>query len=233
MGDNLLIMRDELDGVLHLGLGVLRQRPVGQIEPPPHRVDRHVQAHQRAIGSVADIGEPAVRQRDDVEFIAMQHQQAAAVGGFVDRLAADLDPAEIEAGELPEHLVMIAGDIDDAGATLGALQDAPDDVVMRGGPVEALLQAPAVDDVADQIQRVAVDVVEEIDQHVGVAAARAQVDVGNPDRAVAASLDDALRDGRSRLREIGDRRGGDAGVHDSSPQPTVVGRRLSQTFMTV
>src|SRR3546814_20372063 len=80
----------------------------------------------------------------------MQHQQLAAVGGLMDRLAPYLDAAEAEAGELAEHLVMIAGDIDDAGAAPGPLHQAPDDVIVRGGPVEAALQTPAVDDVAHQ-----------------------------------------------------------------------------------
>src|SRR3546814_10964586 len=112
----------------------------------------------------------------------MQHQQLAAVGGLMDRLAPYLDAAEAEAGELAEHLVMIAGDIDDAGAAPGPLHQAPDDVIVRGGPVEAALQTPAVDDVAHQVHGVAVDAVEEIDQHPRIAAPRAQVNVRNPDR---------------------------------------------------
>ena len=72
-----------------------------------------------------------MRQHDRVEFVAMQDQQFAPIGGDVDHLAADLDAAEIEAGELAEHLVMIARNVDDARAALGALHDAPDDVIMR------------------------------------------------------------------------------------------------------
>src|SRR3546814_18298022 len=83
----------------------------------------------------------------------MQHQQLAAVGGLMDRLAPYLDAAEAEAGELAEHLVMIAGDIDDAGAAPGPLHQAPDDVIVRGGPVEAALQTPAVDDVTRSEER--------------------------------------------------------------------------------
>src|SRR3546814_19887101 len=88
----------------------------------------------------------------------MDDGQLAPVGGLVDRLAADLDPAEIEAGERLDHLVVIAGDIDDAGAALRALQHAPDDVIMLGRPEMPFLEAPAVDDVADQIERLAIDI---------------------------------------------------------------------------
>src|SRR3546814_21172380 len=106
----------------------------------------------------------------------MDDEQLAPVGGLVDRLAADLDPAEIEAGERLDHLVMIAGDIDDAGAALRALQHAPDDVIMLGRPEMPFLEAPAVDDVADQIERLAIDMVEEIDQQkIGRASCRERV----------------------------------------------------------
>ena len=120
----------------------------------------------------------------------MDDQQPAAVGGLVDRLAADLDPAEIEAVERLAHLVMVAGDIDDARATLRALENPPDDVIMLGRPEMPLLEPPAVDDVADEVKRLAIDMVEEIDQHCGVAAARAQVNVADPHRTIAPPLAD-------------------------------------------
>src|SRR5690606_30832181 len=110
------------------------------------------------------------------------------IGGFVERGPADFDPAEVEPGELPEHLVMVAGDIDDARAAPGALENPPDDIVVRRRPVELLLQPPAVDDVADEIERLAVGGIEEIDQQPSIAALGAEVDVADPDRAIAAAL---------------------------------------------
>src|SRR3546814_5721311 len=90
------------------------------------------------------------------------------------RLFPDLDTAEIRACELAEHLVVIAGDIDDVRAALGALHDAADDRIVPLGPVKALLQSPAVDDVADQVEDIAVDVIEEIEQQPVVASSRAE-----------------------------------------------------------
>ena len=145
-------------------------------------------AEDAEIAEVADMGEPAMRQRNRVELVTVQDQQAAAIGGLVDRLAADGNAAEIHAGELAEDLVVIAGDVNDAGTPLGALQQPPDHVVMRSGPVEFLLQPPAIDHVADQIHGLAVDMVEKVDQHLGVAAARAEMDVGNPDGAIPTPL---------------------------------------------
>ena len=176
-GNDLLIAGDEFDRVLDLVLGHLAERPIGQIEPVADRIDPAIEPHQQMIGGIAHEGEPAVRQHDRVEFIAMQHHQAAPVSRGVERGPADFDPAEIQARELAEHFVVIAGNIYDPRATLGPLQNAPDDVIMRGRPVEFLLQAPAIDNVAHQIHHLAVDAVEEIDQHVGIAAARAQMDI--------------------------------------------------------
>src|SRR3546814_10317637 len=85
---------------------------------------------------------------------------------------------------------MVAGDIDDARAALRALQHAPHHVIMLGRPEMPLLEPPAVDDVADEIERLAIDMVEEIDKHRGVATARAAVDVADPHRAITLPLPD-------------------------------------------
>ena len=107
-------------------------------------------------------GEPAVRQHDGVEFVAMQDHQPAPVRGVVERGAHDFHSAEIHAAERADHLVVIARDIDDPRAALGTLEDAPDNIAVFGRPVDLLLQPPAVDDVADQIHGVAVGMVEEV-----------------------------------------------------------------------
>ena len=137
----------------------------------------------------------------------MDDEQFAAVGGLVDRLAADLDPAEIEAVERLHHLVMVARDIDDARAALGAFEHAPHDVIVLGRPEMALFQTPAVDDVADQIERLAIDMVEKVDQHRGVAPARAKVNVADPYGAIASPFADHafgnMRVGRKGVGKAG------------------------------
>src|SRR3546814_12083534 len=108
MGDRVFEAGDELDRILDLALGMLRQRPIGQVEEPADRVHRHIQLHQKFVGGVAGEGEPAMAHDHRVEFVAMENQQLAAVGRSVDRLFPDLDAAEIHAGELAETLAMIA-----------------------------------------------------------------------------------------------------------------------------
>lgn len=58
---------------------------------------------------------------------------------------------------------------------------------LRTGPVKFLLHLPAVYDVPNQIHRVAVAVIKEIDQQLCVTAACAQMDVADPDRAIVAA----------------------------------------------
>ena len=77
---------------------------------------------------------------------------------------------------------MIAGDVDDAGALPRLAQELLDDVVMLLRPVPALLQPPAVDDVADEIDRLGVVVAQEVEEQPGLAAAAAEMDVGDEDR---------------------------------------------------
>jgi hypothetical protein len=117
-------------------------------------------------------------------FIAKQHQQAAAIGGFVDRRTPDFDAAEIQPGELAEHLVMIAGNIDDPRAAPGPFQYAPEDIIMAIRPEKPLLHPPAVDNIANQIEGIAIHMIEKIDQQIGVTAAGAEMDIGNPDRPI-------------------------------------------------
>jgi hypothetical protein len=86
---------------------------------------------------------------------------------------------------LARRLVVIAGNVDDVGALAGLAQDLLHDVVMCLRPVPPALQAPAVDDVTHEIQMVALVFLQEVEQQLGLAAARAEMDVGQEDRAMA------------------------------------------------
>ena len=52
------------------------------------------------VGPVAEIGEPARIVDDGVELVAMDDQEAPAVGGLVDGAVGDDDAAEMRALEL-------------------------------------------------------------------------------------------------------------------------------------
>src|SRR5208282_4912510 len=67
-------------------------------------------------------------------------------------------------------------------------QEFLDDVVMRLRPVPAGAEAPAVDDIADQIDRVSLDMAQHIQDKVGLAAARSQVQIREEKRPVTVGL---------------------------------------------
>jgi hypothetical protein len=60
-----------------------------------------------------------------------------------------------------------------------------DDIVVGLRPVPRFLQAPAIDDIADQINRVCIVTKQEIEKVTGFASASAEVQIRNPDRPIA------------------------------------------------
>jgi hypothetical protein len=182
--DGHLVVGDELHGVLNLVLEIGRERPVGQAEPATHRVEDGVQTKREVVGPVTEDGEPARVAHDAVELVAMDHQQLPAVGRQVDRLRFDTDVTEGELAVLTRRLVVIARDIDDVGALARLAQHFLHDVVVRLGPVPPAPQTPAIDDVAHEVEVFALVFLQEVEQHLGLATARAEMDIGNEDGAM-------------------------------------------------
>jgi hypothetical protein len=87
---------------------------------------------------------------------------------------------------------VIAGHVDHLRAGARLAQDFLHHLVLRFGPVPGAFEPPPVDDIADQVDRVGIDMAQEVEQIVGLAAARAQMRVGNPDRAVPADAADPV-----------------------------------------
>ena len=144
------------------------------------------EAIQREQAPACEAAEPNAERRaahDGVELIAVRDEQAAAVARRVDRVARDLDVAELHARERVQVVIVVAGDVDDPRAFLALLQQQAQDLGVARGPVEALAQILDVDDVADEIEDVAARMAQEVEQQIDAAFARAQVDVGQPDGA--------------------------------------------------
>ncbi len=82
------------------------------------------------------------------------------------------------------EFVVIAGHIDHARALARLAQQLLHDVIMGLRPIPAALQAPAVDDVADEINRVGFVMAQEIQQKVRLHAARAKMQIGEEESAI-------------------------------------------------
>src|SRR5690606_24429000 len=180
-----LIAADALNCVLHLTFQVARPRPVGLAEDTAAAVEASVEEQGQRVGAVAQDGEPFGVAHDGIELVAMNHEQAAPVRCLVDRLAENADAAQFGAEIAAQQLVMVAGDVDDARAAKRLAQQFLYHLMVRSIPPGAAPQPPAVDDVADQIEMIALGVAEKVEQKSGLAAARTEVDIGYPDRPIA------------------------------------------------
>ena len=115
---------------------------------------------------------------DGVELVAVDDEEVAAVGGLVDGAVGNDDAAEMGALERTQELVVVAGDVDDAGALAALAQQLLDDVVVALRPVPGAAQPPAVDDVADEDRWSRRRGAQEIEQEFGLRRLRAEMDVG-------------------------------------------------------
>ncbi|MNE27256.1 hypothetical protein D3C80_1206590 [compost metagenome] len=148
-------------------------------------VEPAVEGQGELVGRIAQKRQPAVVAGDHVELVAMNHQQAPAIGGQVLGLVDQLDVAQHQFGIAAQELVMVAGDVDDFGAALAHGQQTADHVGVRLGPVHAATQFPAIDDVADQVDAVRLVALEELRQVLGLAIPGTQVHVRYPQGAYA------------------------------------------------
>ena len=142
------------------------------------------------------MGEPFGAGDHAVEPVAMQHQKLPAVGGFVDRFVHDLDAGDHAAAIAAEDFVVIAGHIDHARAGIDLAQQAFDHPVVRFGQYQRRLsRQPSTMSPTRRACRSVVG--QEIGQHFGLAAARAQMRVGNEDGAVPADRLEWLKRSRA------------------------------------
>ena len=82
----------------------------------------------------------------------------------MDRVLDHLDAAEMGAVIAAQEFVVIAGNVDQPRALARLAQQLLHHVVVRLRPIPRRSQRPAVDDVADQIDRFGFVVAEEIEQ---------------------------------------------------------------------
>jgi hypothetical protein len=102
----------------------------------------------------------------------------------VDRTIHDLNPAEVRSNIVAEKLVMISRDVDQPNAFSYLAEELLNDVVMLLRPVPTGLEPPAVDDVADKVDRIGVDGPKKIKQQVALTTLRAEVQIGDEECAV-------------------------------------------------
>jgi hypothetical protein len=119
----------------------------------------------------------------DVELVAVDDEVGLALRRGVHRAVDELDLAEIGAEILAQELVVVAGQHHDLGAAQRLVEEQLDHLVVFGRPVPALGEAPAVDDVADEVDGVGIVPAQEIVELRDPGRAHAEVHVGDEQRA--------------------------------------------------
>ena len=77
---------------------------------------------------------------------------------------------------------MIAGNVDDTSTLARLTENFLHDVIVRLWPIPGGAQRPPVDDVADEINHFGVVMAEEIEELVGLTAARTKMHIGDEER---------------------------------------------------
>jgi hypothetical protein len=95
----------------------------------------------------------------------MHNQQFSAICRDMDHLIGDLDPAELQQRVIAQPFVVVTGDVYDVRPLPDFPKDLLDDVVVDLRPVPRLSEAPAVDDVTDQVDRIGVVVAQKIEEN--------------------------------------------------------------------
>ncbi len=174
---HLFEIANEAHGILGLVLQVLRHRPIRQVELQADRVQPAIELEQHGVDRIAEVGEPACVVHDTVEQIAVRDPQALAVCGHVDGIFGDNDLAQREADELADEFIVVARDVDNPRPLTSFAQQLLHDVVVLLGPVPPLAQLPAIQNIADQIQRFGLVAAQKIEQIIGLAARRAEMNI--------------------------------------------------------
>ena len=186
--ERLLEIADVVDGLLELELGPARQRPIAEAETAAKPIGQLVDGDGEHARLVAEQRQPPRVLHDDVETVAMGDEIALAVGGDMHGIGNHLDAAEMGAEIISQELVMVAGNVDEPGSLAGLAQQLLDHIVVGLRPVPAGLQLPAVDDVADEIDGIGLQVAQEGDEPLCLARLGPQMDVRNEDGAIRSGL---------------------------------------------
>jgi hypothetical protein len=83
-----------------------------------------------------------------------------------------------------EKFIVVADDVDDFRSLPTFAQKFLNDIVVFLRPVDAPAQCPDVDEIADKVESVELDILEKFEEDAGFASSRAKVNIGNPAGAI-------------------------------------------------
>src|SRR5947207_10387384 len=112
----------------------------------------------------------------------MNHQNAATIGGDVDSMFLNRN-IPVSARKRAHEFVVISRDVNNRHALARLAQNLLDHVVVLLWPIATASQLPDVDQIADDIELLAIVIAQELKHRLGVACPGPEMKTGDPRRA--------------------------------------------------
>ena len=106
----------------------------------------------------------------------MDHQIATAIGRHVHDFQFDLDATKLRTSVVAKEVIMITGNVDHPRPRSRQIEKSPQDLMMCRFPI-ARQRLPSVNDIADEIDRLSLVCLQEIEDQVSMGRPGAKVHV--------------------------------------------------------
>ena len=175
---------DETDRVFDPLLDRFTERPITESKNPADGIYERIESEEKLVADIAEKGEPLDILHHGVEFVPVQDEDPASVGRNVKCVFLDRDRA-VSAEMTGEKLIVIAWGIDDPRTFAGFAQNFLDNVVMLLWPINATFERPDIDQIADNVERLEIVLLQEGKKRRSITTAGPEMDVGNPPGTIA------------------------------------------------
>ncbi len=179
----LLKTTDEVHDILHAALHIGTQRPMTVTDQLSEKIDRAIELQKQGVTDIANMSEPSEVLDDVVELMSVGHEQLPPIDRRVKGTRLNVDIGIIT-GEIGDPFIMIARNVDNLGSFAPFAEDFLDHVAVLLGPVDPSLHRPDVDQVTDDIKRVALKCSEKSQQGRCLGPTGSQMNIGDPNAPV-------------------------------------------------
>ena len=180
--DRFFKFADEADRVLYSLFRVSAERPVTETKSPADEIDRRIKRKQKLVSGIAQIGEPLRVLDDGVQFMSVNHENAATIRGDVNGVFLNRN-VSVSAGKRADEFVVISGNVNNRHALAGFAQNLLNHVVVLLRPIATAAQLPNVDQITDDVEFFTIVIAKELKQRLGIAGPCSEMNIRDPGRA--------------------------------------------------
>ncbi len=188
LGECFFIIADMFHGALGLLFEIRRQRPVPKSQSAADAIEVDVDVEQVLVNPRTEPVEQVIEMRHPVGLMPVDDEIAAPIHAGVNRLTRERHIAKAQAEEFLHKLVVVAGDVGDAGLLTAFAQQFLDEQIVFFAPKPFMLELPAINQIAHDVEVLTFVAAEKIQQRVHLGVFRAEMHVGDPYRTVAERL---------------------------------------------